>query len=103
MGSAVDSLMRTLPLGVRQLLHRADLDDSDARRRESRGDRAGLVDVLGLDQEEPADLLLRLGERPVGRGDLTATDADGPRGVRGLQSVRDDVMAAPPDLLVVVE
>jgi len=57
-------------LGVPQLLDRAHLDDPDARGREPRGQRTRLVDVLGLDEEEAAELLLGLGEGAVGGGRL---------------------------------
>src|SRR5215510_16269225 len=55
---------------MRELADRPDLDHPDARRRESRGDRAGLVHVLGLDDEVSAQLLLRLGK---GAGDRKST------------------------------
>ena len=86
---------------MRQLLHRSDFDDADPRRREPRGDLARLVDVLGLDEEEPTELLRRLGEGAVGRGDLAAADPDGPGRPRGFQGIRNDVVAALPDLIVV--
>src|SRR5262245_38550957 len=89
--------------GVLQLLDGTDLDDSDARRWESRGDRTRLVYVLCLDEEESAKLLLRLGEGAVGRGHLAAADPDGPGGPRALQRVRDDVVTAAPKLVGVVE
>src|SRR5262245_62107231 len=60
--------------GVRQLQDGPDLDDPDARRRESRGHLARLVDVLGLDEKEAPELLLRLGEWAVGDGDLAAVN-----------------------------
>src|SRR5437660_8050435 len=88
---------------VLQLLDRPDLDHPDARRWEPRGDRAGLVHVLGLDDEESTQLLLCLGKGAGGGGDLAGADADGPRRPGPLQSVRDDVVAAPSDLLGVLD
>src|SRR4029434_2797295 len=77
--STVGSLMgRSSRSGVRQLLHRANFDDSDAHRRKPRGHLARLVHVLGLDEEKPAELLLRLGEGAVGGGDFAALDPDRP-------------------------
>src|SRR5439155_245748 len=64
---------------------------------------ARLVDVLGLYQKKSTELLRRLGEWTVRGGDRAAPDPDGPRGPRRLQRVRDDVVAAAPDLVVVVE
>src|SRR5262245_6252508 len=89
--------------GVRQLQNGPDLDDTDARGRKSRGDLACLVDVLGLDEKEAPELLLRLGEGAVGRGDLAAVDPDSPGGLSALQGVRDDIVAALSYRLVVVE
>src|SRR5262252_6512738 len=62
---------------VRQFPDRPDLDDSDARRGEPRSYGTGLVHVLGIDEEESPQLLLRLGERAIGGGDLSGTDSDG--------------------------
>src|SRR5207245_7954452 len=102
--STADSLMgASVRLRMRQLLHRADFDDCDTRRRKPRGHRARLVDVLGLYQKKSTELLRRLGEWTVRGGDRAAPDPDGPRGPRRLQRVRDDVVAAAPDLVVVVE
>src|SRR5262245_2059589 len=86
-----------------QLPDGADFDDPDARRREPRGNRARLVHVPRLDEEEPAELLFRLGERAVGRGDLAAVDPDGPGRLNGLQRVRNDVVTAAPEAVGVVE
>src|SRR5919106_1982461 len=88
---------------VLQLLDRSDLDHPDASRREPRGDRAGLVHVLGLDEEESTQLLLCLGKGAGGGGDLAGADADGPGRPDPLQSVRSDVVAAPSNLLGVLD
>src|SRR6185369_16485374 len=48
-------------------------------------------------------MLLRLGEGAIGDGHLATADPDGPSCPSTLQRVRDDVVAALPDLLVVVE
>jgi hypothetical protein len=63
---------------VLQRLDRPDLDHRDPRWWEPRGDRAGLVDVLGLDEEESTELLLGLGKGADGGGALGALNADGP-------------------------
>src|SRR5439155_1593903 len=82
---------------------RQGLRDDDARGREPRGDGAGLVHVLGLDDEESTQLLLCLGKGAGGGGDLAGADADGPGRPDPLQSVRGDVVAAPSDLLGVLD
>ena len=64
-----------------QLLDRPDFEHRDARRREPRGNRAGLVHVLGLDDEESTQLLLRLGKGADGGGDLAGALAHGRRAV----------------------
>src|SRR6516162_4223533 len=90
-------------LRVLQLPHRADLDDSKTGRRKSRRDLTRFVEVPGLDEKEAAELLLRLGERAIGRRDLAAANTDRPGRPRRLQRVRDDVVTALLDLLVVFE
>src|SRR5262249_36119633 len=59
--------------------------------------------VLRFDEEEPAELLLRLGVGSVGRGDLAAVDPNGSGRPYALQRVRHDVVAAAPELIGVVE
>jgi len=88
---------------VLQLLDRPNLDHPDSRRWESRGDRAGLVHVLGLDDEESTQLLLCLDKGADGSGDLAGADTDRPGRPGPLQSVRGDVVAAPSDLLGVFD
>src|SRR5262247_2974590 len=91
--SIVGSLMRGSPhsgsssSGVRQLQDGPDLDDTDARRRKSRGHLARFIDVLGFDEKEASELLLRFGEGAVGDGDLAAVHAYGPGGPSPLQGV----------------
>src|SRR2546428_364052 len=80
---------------VLQLLDRPNLDHPDSRRWESRGDRAGLVHVLGLDDEESTQLLLCLDKGADGSGDLAGADTDRPGRPGPLQSVRGDVVAVP--------
>src|SRR5437660_6795202 len=86
-----------------QFLDWPDLDHPDARRREPRGDRAGLVHVLGLDDEESTQLLLCLDKGADRSGDLAGADADGSGRPGRLQSVRDDVVAAPSELLGILD
>src|SRR5580765_6154077 len=61
-------------LGVLELLDWSHLDGRQPRRRQPRGHLARLVHVLGLDEKEPAQLLLRLGEGAVGCCHLAAAD-----------------------------
>ena len=67
-----------------ELLDRADLDRADPGRGKPRGHLAGLVHVLGLDEEEPAELFFRLREGAVGNGRLPAANPDGPGAPRAL-------------------
>src|SRR5262245_32652101 len=92
-----------LRLGVVQRLDGADLDGADAGGGKSRGQRARLVHVLGLDEEEAPDLLLGLGEWAVRDGGLAAADPDRAGRPPPLERVRGDVVAALPDLFRVVE
>src|SRR5262249_58062574 len=99
-----DSARKTASIArVRELADRPDLEHPDACRRESRGDRAGLVHVLGLDDEVSAQLLFRLGKGARGCGDLAGLDANGPGRAGPLQSVRRDVVAVPFELLGVLD
>src|SRR5262245_35756176 len=94
---------RTPRLGVVQLLDGTNLDSADAGGGKSRGQRARLVHVLGLDEEEAPDLLLGLGEWAVRDGGLAAADPDRAGRPPPLERVRGDVVAALPDLFRVVE
>ena len=58
-----------------------------------------LVQVPGLDQVEAAQLLLGLGERAVGGGHLAVAHPDGRGGLRRLQRVAAEVVAALLDVL----
>src|SRR5262245_9040392 len=99
-----DSARKTASIArVCELADRPDLEHPDACRWESRGDRAGLVHVLGLDDEVPAQLLFRLGKGAAGCGDLPGLDADGPSRAGPLQGVRGDVVAVPFELLGVLD
>jgi len=55
----------------------------------------------GLDQDEPAQLFFRLGERAVGGGQLAVPHPDGGRRLERLQRVGDDEMAGIRLLLVI--
>src|SRR5579872_542325 len=71
---------------------RPHLDRAEASPRDLRGDLDGLVEVLAVDQEEAAHLLLRLGERAVGGDDLALADPHGGgvgRGTQALASLQD--------------
>src|SRR5947209_17885571 len=59
-----------------QLPDRPHLDASVPGAGDLRRDADGLVEVLAVDEIEPADLLLGLGERPVRRQDLAVTYPD---------------------------
>src|SRR5262245_40538716 len=58
--------------------HRPHLDGAAVpRRRDLRGERERIVDVVALDEIEAAEVLLRLRERAVGRNRIAVVDADG--------------------------
>src|SRR5262245_60409339 len=61
---------------VRDLDHRADLDGPALRHWDALRNRDGLVQILGLDQEVTAQLLVSLGERAVGDEALSLTNPD---------------------------
>jgi hypothetical protein len=65
------------------LLDRPYLDTSRARGRNLRGKLDGLVQVAGVDQDEPPDLLFRLDERTVGGERHAVVDAQRGRGLDG--------------------
>src|SRR5438309_2051658 len=88
-------------LGVLELLDRPHLDAPEARGREPGRYRASLVDVLGLDEEEPAQLLLRLRERAVGGGQLAPPDPHRRRRLDRREGLGHDELAAPPESLIV--
>src|SRR5882672_9732460 len=64
-----------------------DLDGAVTRVRDARGDADRFVEVLGLDEVVPAELLLGLGEGPVGRDGLAVPHANRGRGSRRLEGV----------------
>ena len=61
------------------------------------------VQVACLDEDEAAELLLRLDEGTIGRGDLSVPDAQARGRVGGLQGVGGEEMAAAPEVLIVRE
>src|SRR4029079_19075017 len=75
-------------------LNRAHLDRSQLRRRDPRRDLDRLVEVGCLDQVIAPELLLRLGERPVGRRHAAVPHADGGCVLDRLQVVAAEIVAA---------
>ena len=78
---AEDLLEQRLPLDQRPHLDGA----AHPGRRNPRGDVERHVEVVGLDEEEAAHVLLRVDERAVGEERLTVLDAHGRGGVDRLQ------------------
>src|SRR5690606_8574336 len=69
-----------------------DLDRAPAGARNPRRDGDGLIEVVGLDHEEAAQLLVCLGERAVGHQPLAVAHAHaGRRGRRMQRRGRDEV------------
>src|SRR5918996_1415936 len=83
-----------------QVPERPHLDAAQARRRYSLGHLDGLVEVPCLDQVEPAELLLGLGERAVGRRKPAAPHPHGLGRVNRLERLREDRVTALLQLLV---
>ena len=92
LGTAIAALL------PERLLDRAHLDGPQARRGPPRGDLDRLVQVLRLDQEEAAQLLLGLGEGAVGDGDPAAAHPHGAGGAHALERLRGDEAAVPAQL-----
>src|SRR5262249_57657197 len=84
------------PIPPQRLLDRTDLDRAEAGRRPARGDLERFLTITGLDHEEAADELLRLGERTVRHQPppLAHPHRRGP--APALQPVGDDPMAPRP-------
>src|SRR6266571_7797924 len=75
-------------LGRRAHLHDGpDLDGAQRRRRDLGRPPDGLVEVLAVQQVEPAELLLRLGEGAVGGERLPVPDPNGRRRAAGLEGL----------------
>src|SRR5579863_7762435 len=66
-----------------------------------RGDPDRLVEILGLDEEESAQLLAGLGKRAIGHPALALADADARRGRHGMK--RRSPLAAPRGTELVAE
>src|SRR5581483_3754283 len=73
------------PIARSHLPDRAHLDRPVRGGRDPRRDLDGVVEVLRVDEEEPADLLLRLREGAVRREHLAVANPDGRGGRRGAQ------------------
>src|SRR5262245_55528415 len=77
-----------------RLLDRAHLDRAEPRRRPARRHLHRVVEVLRLDQEEAAELLLRLGVGAVEHGGRAVPHADRRGLARAPERVREDQPAA---------
>src|SRR5712671_3271338 len=81
---------------------RTHFDRARARGRDAGGELDRLVEILGLDEVEAAQLLARLREGAVGGDRLAVLDAHGGRGRDRLQRLPADVVPALADALRVV-
>src|SRR2546427_12465852 len=72
---------------------RPHLDAAPLRRRNPRRDLDRVVQILGVDEVEPAQLLLGLGVGAVGGGQLAVADARGRGRLHRLQPLRRDPVA----------
>src|SRR5262245_61805430 len=77
------------------------LDAPQLRQRTVGRDLDRLVEVPRIDEDEATQLLLGLGEGTIRHRYATVPDADGHRGMGGLERVRDDAVTAPTQLGVV--
>src|SRR5438093_4446649 len=91
------------PLRVRPLHDRPHLDAPQACWRDLRGHPDGVVQILGLEQIEPAQLLLRFGERPGGGERFAVPDPDRRSRLNRLKGIRGYVVPALPEHLVIVQ
>ena len=92
----IDRCLPVAPVLPELFLDRPHLDTPKARRRPPRRDLDGLIQVPGIDQEEPTQLLLGLGEEAVGHRLLAASNPHGAGGLNALECVRDDQVTALP-------
>src|SRR5690349_12250939 len=72
----------------------ADFDGSPLGRGDARRHLDGVVQILGLDEEKPAELLFGLGKWAVGRRELAVSDTYCGRSIGVLQAVAHDVVTA---------
>ena len=98
---------RTLPCRPRRRMsavafdmhNGSNLDRAISRGRDSGRDTDRFVQIGDVDQIEPAELLLRFGERAIGRHQLAVPDPNGCRRAGRLQRVTDDVLPGRLDVL----
>src|SRR5881397_1148555 len=88
---------RSPPSWPPELLDWSHLDAPPTRQRDLRGRLDGLDQVPGLDQYEPAQLLLRLGERTVGGGQFAGPDPPRRCRLHGLTGLSCNEVAALPE------
>src|SRR5690348_16875285 len=88
-------------MGLRlvELHDRANLDRPEFRRWNARGHLNRVVEILGVYQIVAAELLFRLGEWSIRRGDFAVANTQRGRSRRGLEGVAAEVMAAVLDAL----
>ena len=89
---AEDLLEQRLPLHQRPHLDRA----AHPRGRDPRGDLERRIEIVRLDHDEAADVLLRVDERTVGEQRLSVLNAHGRRGLDRLQLLAADDPWQPP-------
>src|SRR5215831_15916177 len=80
---------------------RPHLDAAAAGHRNLRRDLHGLVQIPGLDQDEPAELFLGLGERAIGGEQLAVPDPDRGRRLHRLERMGSDEMTGSPEGVIV--
>src|SRR4029453_7984035 len=81
-------------LSLTKLARRTHFDASHPGRGYLRGELDSLVEVPGVDQVKPGELLLGFRKGPVGYRHLAASDAHGRRRTDGLQGLGSDRVAA---------
>src|SRR3990172_4288707 len=82
--------VRVTPSGARHLEEGADLDRSVDRVHDLTGPSQRCVEVVRVDDVEPADVLLRLNERPVRHDEAAIARPDDGRRVRVMESAGED-------------
>src|ERR1700687_2248386 len=91
----------SLAASGRQLSDWPHLDAAHASRRYFRGDLDGVVQVPGVNQIEPGQLLIGLGVRAVTDGHFAVANPHGGGGLNRLKGLRGKALTAVPERLIV--
>src|SRR5688572_29040375 len=99
LGGSASGGDQLMDLGV----YRANLEGPERHARVLRHQRHGMLHIRRLQDEDPADMLLRLGEGTIAGGDPAALHAKGDGLRRALEGLASEEVPAPAKLIVVGE